>query len=306
MAKWTREMIIRDILRRESAGLSLVPSAYHGVDQALYQAGSRIFGSWRNAVIAAGIAPDRAQAHEQWPPGKILSIIRSLSRRRRPLRRDELQERYGQLIAAARRIFGSWSKAVIAAGVDPLKLRRVAPWSRERIIEAILKRALNSEPLGRQTTRPRSLADAGARVFGDWGSALLAAGIDPKRYVCRSPDSSRADATAVHTANHRQAFGHANELMSPQSSGLIPPQNKTAQRWSKQGVIQAILARLHEHCAMNAKAVYREDRPLYRAATRRFGNWSKALLAAGLNPDEYRKHRRPRNLPTGSSDENQK
>ncbi|MGD0464539.1 MAG: hypothetical protein ABSB74_18795, partial [Tepidisphaeraceae bacterium] len=206
MAKWTREMIIRDILRRESAGLSLIPSAYHGADQALYQAGSRIFGSWRNAVIAAGIAPDRAKAHERWPPGKILSIIRSLSRRRRPLRREELQERYGQLIAAARRIFGSWSKAVIVAGVDPLKLRRVAPWSRERIIEAILKRALNSEPLGRQTTMPRSLADAGARVFGDWGSALMAAGIDPKRYVCPSADSCRATATAVQADNYQRAF----------------------------------------------------------------------------------------------------
>lgn len=42
---------------------------------------------------------------------------------------------------------------------------------------------------------------------------------------------------------------------------------------------------------MNAKSVYRDDRSLYRAATRRFGNWSKALRAAGLDPDTYRRHR---------------
>jgi hypothetical protein len=40
---------------------------------------------------------------------------------------------------------------------------------------------------------------------------------------------------------------------------------------------------------MNAKSVYREDRPLYRAATRRHRNWSNALAAAGLNPEEFKK-----------------
>ena len=244
MAKWTREIIIRDILRRESAGMALIPSAYQGVDQALYQAGVWIFGSWRNAVIAAGIAPDRAQAHENWAPGKILSTIRLLSRRRRPLRAGELHERYGLLIAAARRCFGSWSKAVIAAGVDPLKLRRVTPWSRERIIEAILMRALNSEPLGRQSTRPRSLADAGARFFGDWGSALLAAGIDPVRYVSHSSSSSNSSSTGLDGKSRKPGTGRPT-----------PCSSKPAAGWSKQAVTQAVLQRLNERYAMNAKAV---------------------------------------------------
>jgi len=101
-------------------------------------------------------------------------------------------------------------------------------------------------------------------------------------------------------------FIQTNELKSPQGSGLIPPQSEPAQGWSKESVIQAILVRLRDHCTMNAKAVYRESRPLYRAATRRFGNWSKALLAAGLDPDEYRKHCRPQTVPTGSAKESEK
>jgi hypothetical protein len=209
-----------------------------------------------------------------------------LARRRRPLRGGELQEHHCQLLAAARRRFGSWSKAVIAAGADPMKLRRVAPWTRERIIEAILIRALNSEPLGRQTTRPRSLADAGARVFGDWKTALSAAGIDPARYVCRSPRSSRSASVRTH-----------DELRKLEIGSPIPLSSKPVLGWSAQAVTQAILRRLHGRCTMNAKAVYREDRPLYRAATRRFGNWSNALQAAGLKPDEYRIHRRPHVAP---------
>src|SRR5688572_16646527 len=117
MSKWTREEIVREILRRDSAGLPLTLGGGRGVGSMLYQAGSRIFGSWSNAVMAAGLAPTRAKPKERWPPARILAAIRSLARRQRPLRRAELDRRYAQLTPAARRCFGSWTKAVIAAGV---------------------------------------------------------------------------------------------------------------------------------------------------------------------------------------------
>jgi hypothetical protein len=295
MGNWTREQIIRAILSRESAGLPLALGR-KGANQALYQAGSRIFGSWPNALMAAGIPPERARSKGRWPPGKILAAIHSLSRRRHPLRPGELRERHGQLIHAARRCFGSWSKALIAAGVDPLKLRRVPPWTKERVIEAILTRALNNEPLGSRTVRPRSLADAGGKLFGTWASALAAAGIDSQRYgahECRPTDEA-TPANCEDVPDH--LIGVVPEgAVEIGSIGTADDIKATAGRkalhcWSRSGVLQAIMARLHERRVMNAKAVYRDDRPLYRAATRRFGNWSNALRAAGLNPDEHRKY----------------
>jgi hypothetical protein len=70
---------------------------------------------------------------------------------------------------------------VVAAGVDPQKLKRVGPWTKDRIVEAILKRALHGQPLNSHAVRPKSLVEAGARAFGSWGSALEAAGIKPTR-----------------------------------------------------------------------------------------------------------------------------
>jgi hypothetical protein len=269
MAKWTRERIIREILRRDATGLSLALGGTRGVESTLYRAGLRVFGSWQNAVMAAGIASERARMKDAWAASKILSTIRSLSRRQRPPRPAELKRRYSHLVQAARRHFGSWSKAVIAAGVDPAKLRRVAPWTKERIIEAILTRALNNEPLGSQSTRPRSLAEAGSRVFGSWTSALAAAGVDPKRYTCRQPGSGvgMTSRTPGHTAQNTHRPGP---------------------RWSNEGVLEAILARLREQKRMNSTAVCKDDNSLYRAAKRRYGGWHNALLAAGLNPDECR------------------
>ena len=140
MVKWTREQIIREILRREAAGLPLTLGSKQGVPNAFYQASSRVFGSWLNAIKAAGVAPHQGHKYIRWSTRKVLLIIRALSRRRRTLRSDELHEQYGALLRAARRAFGSWRNAVIAAGIDPQKMRHEVPWTEDRIIEAILNR----------------------------------------------------------------------------------------------------------------------------------------------------------------------
>jgi hypothetical protein len=292
MNKWTREQIVREILRREAEALPLTPSSEQGVESSLYLAAARIFGCWRNAVMAAGVSPQKACAHDQWAPARILSIIRDLSRRRRPLNREEVKQRYGQLVAAARRRFGSWTKAVVAAGVDPAKLRRVVPWSRDRVLEAILMRALKNEPLGARSVQPRSLADAGARIFGSWGAALASAGLDPTRYVCRWPIPGRSthqDPVSTETVASEPAADA--DRVRTDGGAQCPGVHRLGQRWSDQSVIDAILARRGQQRLLNAVSVYHDDRALYRAATRRHGNWHNALIAAGLNPSEFRRCR---------------
>ena len=275
MAKWSRERIIREILRREASGLSLDLGGANPVHSSLYQAASRVFGSWRNAVMAAGIAPEKARVHDPWSPARILASIKSLDRRKRPLQPAKLKRRYHPLVEAARRHFGSWPKAVIAAGVEPDKLKRVMPWTKERIIEAILTRALNSEPLGGRTVKPRSLAEAAARVFGSWRAALATTGIDPEQASRRQcgVGSGSADGSRTH---HGETVARAR----------VRRRRNPGTRWSEEEILQAIAARMRENKRMNAAAVDEDDGPLYRVAKRRYGSWRSALLAVGLNPDE--------------------
>src|ERR1700685_43382 len=94
--KWTRDQIIRQILECETKGVPLTVSEL-GVSQSLYQAGMRIFGSWRNALQAAGVAPKRGNCREDWPPSRILAIIRNLAKRRYPLSVNEIEHRYGSM-----------------------------------------------------------------------------------------------------------------------------------------------------------------------------------------------------------------
>src|SRR5690606_11343610 len=137
-------------------------------------------GSWRNTLKAAGIPPERARLRDPWTPARIISAIRTLARRRRQPCSKDLREHHSYLVQAARRFFGSWPRALMAAGVEPTRFRRVKPWTQERILEAILQRALANEPLGSQTVRPHTLSNAAVRVFGSWPNALQAAGLNPR------------------------------------------------------------------------------------------------------------------------------
>jgi hypothetical protein len=277
--RWTRERIIRDILEREAQGRALTAGG-KGIDHQLYSAARRIFGSWRNAILAAGIPPERVLTWERWSPAKILAQIRLISRRRRPLSTDQVERRYHNLVSAARRHFGSWTKAVLAAGVDPTKLQRVVPWTRERVIEAILMRALRNEPLVARLVEPRSLVEAGQRFLGSWPAAVVAAGLDPAVTDMPPRRSKRPRVPQEPGVRRRRA-----------SVEHGPP-------WTKDRIVQAIRARLIDGRPINAWAVSRDHAGLYGAAKRHLHSWDEALRAAGVDPGEHRRRRTDGPPPT--------
>lgn len=270
--QWTRERIIRHLVERQEKGLSL-NAGRDGVDSLLYQAARRIFGSWRIAIQAAGIAPERVLTWDRWPPAKILMIIRRLAQRDRPLSGAEMERRYGSMMSAARRFYGSWTKAVLAAGVDPTRLQRVVPWNQDRVIEGILTRTLRNESLVPGHIEPRSLVVAGERLFGSWAAAVTAAGLDPKAIL-----SPPARARGPRPPRVRAA--------------RVKPLHQPHQLWTKDLVIAAIQERVRKRLDLNARAMAREDCALYRAGRRHLKTWCNALREAGLDPAEHQLARR--------------
>ena len=268
-SNWTRENIIRHLLEREAQGLPLTVGG-KGVSLSMYASARRIFGSWRNAIKAAGITPQRVLTWERWSPARILVMIRLLARRDRPLTTQQTERRYHNLVTAARRHFGSWTKAVLAAGVEPTKLQRVVSWTPERVIEAILTRALRNETLVARLVESRSLVEAGQRFFGGWPAAVTAAGLDPALTVL-PPGRNRPSGARKAPAPRAKSF------------------RMRRKPWNKEGVIAAILARLQKQKPINATALAREDYSLYRAMRRYLKNWHEAMRAAELDPAVYRR-----------------
>lgn len=124
---WTRERIVEKIRQYHQEGHDL---AWRHVslelDPALAAAAIRPnrFGSWREALAEAGLDYDEIRRHRAWDDDQILAELRRLSNEGASLRVSDASVEHPSLVAAARRRFGGWYEAVIAAGLDEMDARR--------------------------------------------------------------------------------------------------------------------------------------------------------------------------------------
>jgi len=201
--KWTRERVVARIRDLHDAGEDLSHSAAKRDHQYLVVAARRkaLFGSWAGAVEAAGIPYSSVSRHESWDKRKIVRRIRELYRRGEPLSHDEARSRHGALVAAASsaRHFGSWRRAVVAAGLRYDEIRKTTAWTPERIVETIRRLKAAGAPLTVAQMRRsgyRAMVDAALRepTLGSWEAALRAAGVvcDTMRAPGRAHPTRRA------------------------------------------------------------------------------------------------------------------
>ena len=83
----------------------------------LYQQGVWIFGDWDKALRAAGFDPEKMRERGVWDEEKIIDTIRAMHKKHLPLYAAYVMDNHAKLFSAALRQFGSWAKALVAAGV---------------------------------------------------------------------------------------------------------------------------------------------------------------------------------------------
>jgi hypothetical protein len=219
----------------------------------LYSAACRRFGSWRNSLLAAGIKLSTVERRRQWDKAKIIIRLRQLCRQRRSLQQSAVHRYDSGLCRAACLTFGSWCNALVAAGINPESFCRDPQWDRSKIIEAILLRAFRGDALGSTTVRPHTLKRAAAREFGSWPAALVAAGLEPAKYIGQRVVL--------------QGYGKKSD-------------------WGKDRVRKAILQRHALGLPIYGNSVLRDDPMLFAAGRSLFKRWSGALAYAGFDPQQ--------------------
>ncbi|HEV3028640.1 MAG TPA: hypothetical protein VG457_13765 [Planctomycetota bacterium] len=108
---WTRESLREGILKIQSEGGALNSKAMEKRDPGLRQTACRLFGTWDLALLACGIDPLSVRKQRSWSREDVLRDIRKLP----PLRSYAAFQGHKKLWVAARKHFGSWAKAVLAA-----------------------------------------------------------------------------------------------------------------------------------------------------------------------------------------------
>ncbi|MFA0750653.1 MAG: hypothetical protein SLRJCFUN_001056 [Candidatus Fervidibacter sp.] len=185
--RWTPEEVLAEIQALHRQGVDLRSSSIIKHRQPLLMAAIKLFGSWAEAVRAAGIDYEdylqrqrqkRAEADKQ----QIIEEIRRLYREGRIEELSGAWRYHLTLFRKARHRFGSWRAAIEAAGLNYEEVVSRRKWTKESILREIQRLYAEGKDLSvtaMQRHYPNLLAIAQSpRYFGSWQAAIEAAGLD--------------------------------------------------------------------------------------------------------------------------------
>jgi len=196
----------------------------------------------------------KSRKNLRWSAERVLNEIRQWKEKGEALYANHVRLNYQELLAASIRYYGSWQKAVEAAGISYEAVRKYRKWSKEVIVEEIRDLAARGFDLSFRSmalSQHNSMVYAAIRpkYFGDWRAALEAAGLASEEiYRYRS--------------------------------------------WDMEGILEEIRRLQTEGADLSSKSMDESSNKLIATARRRFGNWGRALESAGINYDEIRRRKR--------------
>jgi hypothetical protein len=128
--RWDRKRIVARIreLHHEGADLNWRAVSTQ-VDPPLAAAALRPngFQNWREAIEASGLDINNVARYQAWDEERVVKDIKALHRARKPLSSKAVQVSNQPLFCAARRRFGSWDEALVAAGLSVARIRLRQP-----------------------------------------------------------------------------------------------------------------------------------------------------------------------------------
>ncbi len=188
MRRWDKERILQTLRTLHRQGVDLSYNRLAKKMQSLLSAAAYHFGSYRKAVERAGIDYTEIIRKPRWTKPLIIKTIKNAKREEKDLHWSAVSRRRDDLGRAAfaslqDRLFGSWDRALHAAGLDADQISRYRKWDRNTIVAELKERfsdeeALNSGALQREDPGAHAAA---VRHFGSYDDALKAAGFKPDR-----------------------------------------------------------------------------------------------------------------------------
>jgi hypothetical protein len=166
------------------------------------------FGEWMKTIVQAGLERSHRtfgtgrKPRLNTPPSKVLSALRKRADDGKMLVAHLVGKDNQTLRKAACRFFGSWENVIEAAGLTECLRKQkestnhayravVTKYaSRESVVEFLRKRAAEQKPISAKEVKceDTSLIYHARRLFGDWHSAVQAAGLS-EIYYRENPDA---------------------------------------------------------------------------------------------------------------------
>jgi hypothetical protein len=210
---WDKPRIIVALKKLHKQRSDLSYNALAKRMQSLVSAAAYHFGSYRSAVERAGIDYSEVVRRPRWTRSSIIGVIKEAKRADKELHWSAVTKRRDELGKAAfaslqQRLFGSWDRALHAAGLDADEVNRYRKWDKNTVISELKARFRDGEPLnsGAIQREDPGLHAAAVRHFVGYDEALRAAKLDPvkvrQRRVWDRADVIRAIKQAKRTGKH--------------------------------------------------------------------------------------------------------
>jgi len=103
----------------------------------IYTQGVWLYGDWDNALRAAGFDPETTRQRMSWTKPRVIKTISRLRNRREPLYPQHMIKTHPALFSGALREFGTWSKALRAAGLPEIQTEGTTPLNVLRVMRDI-------------------------------------------------------------------------------------------------------------------------------------------------------------------------
>jgi len=168
-------------------------------------------------------------------------------------------------------------------------------WTDARVLAAIQDRYISGHPMHIEGLGDLRLSQAAKRRFGSWQAAVEAAGLSGKIPIKKplrrwTPEEVLAELRNCHASGeqltklsrsnqslYNAAKAHFGSWSAAQSAAGFEP---TRRSWSKQAVIDEILARVRRGESLSSGKPVNIN--LAAVAYRYFGSWRKAIEAANV------------------------
>jgi hypothetical protein len=276
--KWSRGRVVQHI---QAEYPHLGAKIWH--DMAFAQTIYTFFRTRSEALLAAGFEGGR----QKWTPERIVKSLQAHGRQN-SLKGITTSAPY--LYRAACRLFGDWTQALRAAGLENPNRR----WTKSAVLAAIRKRQQLGQPLHDAWRCDPCLFGASKRLFGGWRNALRAAGIPVS--IPRTWTRKRV-LTALKALRNKRVFGGGTQVPS-----FYEPAVRYFGSWS--AALATVGLTYTPHQVWSKERVLSETRVWYRrtggdrsqlspallgAMRRYWGGLTKTLEAAGLESHVIRK-----------------
>lgn len=187
----------------------------------LYSQALWIFGNWNSALRAARFQPERVRQHNLWNPDKVIKRIGQLRKQRQPLFACYAMTNHQDLFAGATRYFGTWSKALRAAGLPTEK--------RPGVSRLGLLRALRDIRESESKEIPEPLKLQAEQYFGSVRKAM--AELKTNRKVING--WSKPKIIAILTHMHRKKEGLRYGQLRRENQALVSAAEAYFGSWGK-------------------------------------------------------------------------